>query len=181
MKITKNLALEVAHHEALVRRAYKDSVGVWTWSIGVTNHTGHKVERYIDKPATLERCLEVWLWALQKYVDDVNEVFEGYNLTEEQFTAAVSFHYNTGGIRKASWVNAFKNGDLRDAKRRFMLWNKPKEIVGRRKAECDLFFKGKWSNTGKIKEVTRLTQSYQPIYSSMRPVKVDHILDRIVE
>jgi lysozyme len=181
MKLTRDTLLEIASHEALVRSAYKDSVGVWTWSIGVTNHTGHRVERYIDNPASLERCLEVWLWALQSYVDDVEKAFEGYDLTEEQFAAALSFHYNTGGIFRASWVNAYKAGDLRDAKARFMLWNKPSEIIPRRKKECDLFFSGKWSHDGTIKEVKRLSKSYQPIYSSMRPVEVDHILRKLLK
>ena len=178
-KITKDLALEVAAHEALVRSAYKDSVGVWTWSIGVTNHTGHRVERYIDNPASVERCIEVWLWALQKYVDDVEEVF-GDTLTESQLTAAVSFHYNTGGIKRASGVGAFKRGDIEDAKRRFMLWNKPSEIIGRRRKEHDLFFYGKWNHNGTINEVTRLTKNYQPIYSSARRINVDKILDKLL-
>lgn len=40
MKITARVALELASHEGLVRQAYKDSVGVWTWSIGITSASG---------------------------------------------------------------------------------------------------------------------------------------------
>lgn len=71
MRIDANAAMELASHEGLVRRAYKDSVGVWTWSIGITNATGHNVERYIGKPQTRQHCLAIYVWALEKYADDV--------------------------------------------------------------------------------------------------------------
>ena len=32
--ITHRVTLEVVTHEGLVPEAYKDSVGVWTWSLG---------------------------------------------------------------------------------------------------------------------------------------------------
>jgi len=42
-----DVAMEVASHEAIIRQAYKDSEGVWIWSVGLTSATGHVVERYI--------------------------------------------------------------------------------------------------------------------------------------
>jgi hypothetical protein len=39
------IALEVAAHEALIRQAYNDSVGVLTLCMGMTNATGHRLER----------------------------------------------------------------------------------------------------------------------------------------
>ncbi|WMT92818.1 hypothetical protein [Pelagibacterium sp. H642] len=38
-------ALELASHEALMPQTYKDSVDVLTWCVGMTNATGHRVER----------------------------------------------------------------------------------------------------------------------------------------
>lgn len=169
--ITVNVALEVASHEAIVRQAYRDSVGVWTWSIGITSRSGHKVERYKDNPQSMQRCLEVFVWVLNKYADDVREVFKGYRLTEEQFAAALSFHWNTGSIKRASWVDHWKAGAIKSARKSFMLWRSPPEIINRRKAERDLFFDGVWSNDGTITEYTRLSSSYRPIWSS--GVKVD--------
>ena len=49
------------------------------------------MERYLGKPQTLEHCLSIYLWALQKYVNDVDSTFKGYKLTEAQRAAAVSF------------------------------------------------------------------------------------------
>lgn len=164
--ITPRIALEVAHHEAIIRQAYKDSVGVWTWSVGLTNASGHNVERYIGKPQTMQKCLEVFLWALERYAHDVREVFRGYKLTEAQFAAALSFHWNTGAIRRASWVDKWKAGDLAAADVSFMAWCKPAEIMERRMDERDLLFLGKWSGDGKTTEYTELTSRGTPKWNS---------------
>lgn len=159
MKITARTALELASHEGLVRQAYKDSVGVWTWSIGITDASGHKVERYIGKPQPLEKCLDVYVWALEKYAKDVRKAFAGRELNEHQFAAALSFHYNTGAIGRATWVKKWLAGDTSGAKKDFMNWSKPKEIIPRRQKERDLFFDGKWSNNGTVTEYTRVFQN----------------------
>jgi len=166
MKITPKIAMEVASHEAVVRQAYKDSVGVWTWSVGLTNATGHNVERYIDNPQSMRKCLEVFIWALEQYADDVRETFGNIHLSEQQFAAALSFHWNTGAIRRASWVKRWKEGDNAAAKDAFMAWNKPSEIIARRKKERDLFFHGVWSNNGKMTEYTRVTSRHNPVWES---------------
>ena len=150
-KIDYEVALEVASHEAIVREAYKDIKGIWTWSIGLTNASGHNVERYIDKPQTLQHCLAVYVWALEKYAKDVRAAFTR-PLTQKQFAAALSFHYNTGAIKRATWVKSFNAGDTAKAKKEIMNWSTPKAIIARRTKERDLFFDGKWSNKGSILE-----------------------------
>lgn len=150
-KITPRIALEVAAHEGLVQEAYKDSVGIWTWSIGVTDFSGHKVRRYIDNPVDIDRCIEVYIWLLDtKYMPAVERAFKGRQLTESQIAAALSFHWNTGSIEKASWVKSWLAGDVSEAKRRFMLWNKPSEIIKRRGRERNLFFEGVWHGDGTV-------------------------------
>ena len=172
MQITDRVAMELASHEGLVRQAYKDSVGVWTWSIGITSASDHAVERYIDAPQTLEHCMAIYVWALEKYAADVRRVFSGHSLTEAQFAAAVSFHYNTGAIARASWVKKWKAGDVAGAKKSFMSWKKPAEIIPRRMKERDLFFDGKWSSDGKVTEYTALTSRNTPNWSSARRVDI---------
>lgn len=166
MKITPKVALEVAHHEAIIREAYKDSVGVWTWSAGLTNASGHNVERYIGKPQPMRRCLEVFIWALEDYADDVRDVFKEHTLSEAQFAAALSFHWNTGAIHRASWVREWKKGNTAKAYNGFLAWRKPPEIIPRRKAERALFFSGKWSGDGMTTEYTRLTSRKTPVWGS---------------
>lgn len=166
-QITLRVALEVVCHEAIIRQAYKDSVGVWTWSAGLTTASGHDVTRYINNPQPMQKCLEVYIWALKRYADDVREAFKGRELTEAQFAAALSFHWNTGAIKRASWVKSWMAGDVSGARKAFMAWRKPPEIIGRREKERDLFFDGKWSNDGTVAEYTRLTSKHTPVWSSM--------------
>ncbi|WP_208348675.1 lysozyme [Pseudaestuariivita rosea] len=167
MQITAKVALEIAHHEALVRQAYRDSVGVWTWSIGLTNASGHQVyPRYKDNPASLERCLEVYVWSLQRYADRVRREFRLCTLNEAQFAAALSFDFNTGGVHRATWVRLWNEGNIDGARQAFMNWRRPAEILPRREKERDLFFHGEWSNDGTVLEITRLTEDYRPIFAS---------------
>lgn len=180
MKITRKVALEVASHEALIRQAYKDSVGVWTWSVGLTSASGHNVERYIGKPQTIDKCLDVFIWALKRYADDVEKAFEGHKLSEAQFAAALSFHWNTGAIGSASWVRHFKAENIPAAKKAFMNWVKPVEITNRRKKERDLFFKGVWSNTGKMGEYTRVRPSGTPDWGSRINIDVSRQIDSLI-
>lgn len=178
-KVDYDVAMEVASHEAIIRQAYKDSVGKWTWSVGLTSATGHRVERYIGRPQSLEHCLKIYVWALENYADQVREVFKHHPLTKEQFTAALSFHWNTGAIRRASWVKAFKAGEFNLAKIRFMEWRKPPEIKTRRRRELELFFNGKWHNKGTMTEYTRLTKRSTPVWSSAKRINVEKELKAI--
>jgi GH24 family phage-related lysozyme (muramidase) len=166
-----DVAMEVASHEALIRQTYKDSVGVLTWCVGMTNATGHKVDRYIGKPAALQHCMNIFAWALQNYAVGVYRAFKGYSINKGQFAAALSFHWNTGSIEKALWVTLWKQGKTEEAKAAFMNWDNPPEITDRRRKERDLFFDGKWSHNGKMTEYTRLTKKMTPVWSSA--VKID--------
>lgn len=177
LSLTRRVALEIIGHEAIVREAYKDSVGVWTWGIGVTNASGHNVDRYRDAPQPIERCLEVFLWLLrEKYIPAVVKAFTGFTLTEAQFAAAVSFHYNTGAIGRASWVAKVKAGDMAGAKKSIVEWRKPPEIVGRRTKERDLFFSGAWSQDGKATVYEVRKPSYAPNWASAKRVDVSEAL-----
>lgn len=168
-----DVAMEVAGHEAIVRQAYRNPGDVWTWSIGLTSATGHDVERYIGKPQSLDHCLRVYAWALDNYADAVRRVFAGVSITKAQFAAACSFHWNTGDIEKATWVKLFKAGKIAAAKKAFMNYSKPASIIGRRKAERDLFFDGKWSNKGTITEYTRVKASGAIDWSSGKRINVE--------
>lgn len=168
-KITERIQLEILEHEGIVLEAYKDSVGVWTWGGGVTDQSGHKVARYRDAPTTVTRALEVYEWLLRKtYLPDVLKAFAGHNLTEAQLGGALSFHWNTGAILEADWVRKFKSGDHTGAFKDFLNWQKPKEILARRKLERSLFFDGVWSSDGVVNVYTRVKKpSYTPDWSSM--------------
>ena len=118
---------------------------------------------------------------MERYLADVLEAFEGFELKEHELAAALSFHWNTGGIKRASWVDAWKEGKTFQARELFMRWRKPREIIPRREAERDLFFDAKWPDAlrdpnklGKVTvtEYTRVRASGTPDWGSAQRVNV---------
>lgn len=176
--LTKRAIIELVSHESIVLEAYKDSKGIWTWGIGVTDASGHKVKRYLDNPQPLYKVIDIFKWLVEtKYLPDVLKAFEGVELNEHQLAAAVSFHYNTGAIGTASWVKSFKEGDRVLARKQFLQWKKPPEIFNRRKKEAALFFDGLWSNNGKVSVFTKVSKpSYIPVWSSRQNISIEEDL-----
>lgn len=173
MNLTTKIITEIAFHEGIVREAYKDSVGVWTWSVGITSASGHSVERYKGNPQPMAKCLDVYVWLLrEKYLPAVMRAFEGHDLTEAQLAAALSFHWNTGAIGRASWVKHFMAGNTAKARSSFMVWRKPIEIIPRRRAECDLFFDGTWAGDGTVLEWTKVSARGRIDWGSGKRVNV---------
>jgi len=70
-------------------------------------------------------------------------------LEPHEFDALVSFHYNTGGIAKASLTRHLNAGNRAAATQGFMGWLRPAAIRSRREAERDLFRDGRYP-TGTI-------------------------------
>lgn len=177
--ITVKTMQEIIAHEAIITEAYKDSVGVWTWGVGVTNSSGHTVyPRYKDKPQSIKRVIEVFEWLLRvKYAPGVANAFSGKQLTQAQFTAALSFHYNTGAIGRALWVKSFVAGDTAKARQQIMNWIRPRELIKRRTAERDLFFDGVWSGDGKATVFKVRKPSYFPSWSSARRIDITSDLE----
>ena len=172
--LTKKAMIEIVSHEGIVLEAYKDSKGIWTWGIGVTDASGHSVGRYKDNPRSISKVVEIYKWLLEtKYLPPVLKAFKGHKLSENQLAAAVSFHYNTGAIERASWVRSFKEGKIAQARREFLQWKKPPEIFDRRKKECALFFDGLWSNSGLVTVYTKVNKpSYTPNWKSAKRIDI---------
>ncbi len=168
----KNI-LELMHHEAIIQEMYKDSVGVETWSAGLTAASGINVRQYKDNPASLQVCIDAVVDRLRKvYVPRVLAAFKGKILSEAQFAAAMSFDYNTGAITRADWVKHWMNGHTDVAYESIMNWRSPPEIIKRREAERELFFKGVWSQDGKTTVFGVRKPSYTPNWKSARRVDV---------
>jgi hypothetical protein len=62
-------------------------------------------------------------------------------LTQGQFDALVSLCFNIGGsgFRKSTVVRRLNEGNYRGAADAFLMWNKPPEIMGRRRSEYKQF------------------------------------------
>lgn len=175
IRLTAQIAAEIVGHEAIVLEWYLDSAKppVGTWGIGVTNRSGHNVDRYKDNPQTIERCLEVYVWLLNtNYIPDVRKAFAGCRLTAAQFAAAISWHYNTGAILRSDWVDFFRSGQLRAA-RKFMETHylNGGDLTERREKEAALFFDGIWSGDGSTIVWPVRKPSYRPDWS--KPSRID--------
>jgi len=176
-QLTKRGFLELAHHEGMVLEWYRDSKKVGTWGLGVTNESGHNVDRYRDNPSTLERAVEVSWWLMEaKYLPEVVRAFGARVLTEAQAAAALSFHWNTGAIGKASWVKSWLAGNVTLARLQFMQWQIPAEVLTRRRAERDLFFDGVWAGKDTITVFPVRKPSYQPNFAKGRKVDIRSLL-----
>lgn len=138
---------ELIGHEAIVLTRYKDSVGVWTIGIGHTKAAGPPNPETFNGEMPLGMAIDLFAKDTARYIADVNAALK-VPVAQHQFDALVSFHYNTGAIKRASLTRAINSDDLTSAAKGFLLYNKPPEVVGRRTKEALLFTTGKYSNKG---------------------------------
>ena len=176
--ITPRIACELVGAEGIVPEWYLDSATprVGTWGIGVTNASGHLVDRYKDKPASIERVLQIFIWLLRtSYGPQVLAAFKGRALTEAQFAAALSFHYNTGAIAGTAWVSLYLAGKVAEA-RKFLETHylNDGDLKQRRMDEAALFFDGKWKHLdGLVNVYTVRKPSYLPGKATRVDIRAD--------
>lgn len=169
--ITPRIAAEVIYHEGIAREAYRDSVGVWTWSAGLTDACGHRVMRYRDHPQSLQRCLEVYVWVLaNRYLPAVLRAFGTHAPAEHELAAALSFHWNTGAIDRAEWMALVRAGERGKARRAMLNWCRPAALAVRRKREQALFFDGRWAGDGTALIYSVAKPEYRPHRPERQPV-----------
>ena len=144
----KGVAFLVAH-EGVVPAPYQDSVGVWTYGIGHTAAAGAPDPADMprgmpdDLDAALRDVFAVFRRDLARYEAEVEKALARTPVQQHEFDAAVSFHFNTGAIGRAAWVDLWRRGQKADAAASMLAnWRKPAEIIGRRTAERDLFLTG---------------------------------------
>jgi len=145
MKTSMRGLIMIAHHEAIVLSRYKDSKGIWTIGVGFTHAalagTPYDPEHFTGK-MTIEGVIETFKFVLKRYEADVMSVLTR-EPTQEEFDAMVSFHWNTGAIKKASFVKLWNRGAPKaEIAKAFMMWNKPPEIIHRRRLTCHLLTDG---------------------------------------
>lgn len=149
MKTSDRGIVALLGHEGVVPAPYIDSVGVHTYGVGHTAAAGDPIPSRMpagmpsDLDAALVRVFEVFRKDLEKYERAV-ELAIKVPVSQAQFDAAVSFHFNTGAIAKASWVKKLNAGDVVGAGLAIMNWKKPSEIISRRKDEQKLFRSGEY-------------------------------------
>lgn len=179
-RLTPRIVAAVAHEEGLVLEAYKDSRNVWTWALGVAESGGHDVLRYKDKPSTVEAAVAASIEIMRSnYLPAVQKAFDGFRLKEHEIAGALSFHWNTGAIGRATWVKEWRKGDIEEARARYADYNRPPEIIDRRQRDAALFFDGVWPDR-MVPIFPVLKPSYRPSWRNARKVDILPIAEQIL-
>jgi len=144
----------IRSHENDVLKAYLCPAGKWTIGVGLTKGSGVVV----PKPGmtiTREESERLFSTALRRnYEPDVVEAMPA--AAQHAFDAGVSFHFNTGAIKKASWVKKWRAGAASvDIRAGFVAWNKGggkvlPGLVRRRREEFDILVYDRWPATLKL-------------------------------
>lgn len=137
---------DLVHSEGVRTNAYKDSVGVWTIGVGHAATSGRPPVPRSGMVITEAEAYQILTDDLrEQYEPDVRAAF-GREVPQHVFDGAVSFHFNTGKIKTASWVKTWLAGNMAKAREQFMLYKKPPEIIGRRTREANLIFNGVYAS-----------------------------------
>lgn len=143
MRMSEAGLIALIGHEGIVLSTYLDSVGVPTIGVGHTKAAGGLDPDKFTGTLTMRQALDLLAADIVKYEDGVSKAVK-VPLQQHEFDALVSFHFNTGAIGKATFVKLLNSGKRAEAMERFMDWNKPEEIIPRRRAERDLFLTGEY-------------------------------------
>lgn len=141
--------------EGEVLRAYRCPAGIWTIGVGLTAASG-VVRPKAGMVITPEQSTALLKEALQRSYEPAVAVAMsqaiGNTVTrpkQHEFDAGVSFHFNTGAIKKASWVRLWKSrlSSRHDIRAAMMLWTKGggkvlPGLAARRERECRMLLDG---------------------------------------
>lgn len=148
MSMSKDGLMELIGHEAIVQTRYKDTAGVWTIGVGHTKQAGPPDPEGFEGEMSIADIAKLFRKDIVAYSDTVNAAVK-VDVSQAEFDALVSFHFNTGAIKRASLVKSLNAGNRKKAAAEFLNWKKPPEIIKRRKKEQKLFADGVYSNSGK--------------------------------
>jgi lysozyme len=149
MRTSDRGLLALIRHEGVVPGPYLDVKGVWTFGIGHTAAAGPPDPGLMPRgmPADLDagvcEAFRVFRADLARYEAEVLRAVR-VPLVQHEFDALVSFHYNTGGIARATLTKNLNAGERAAAADAFMNWLKPAALRARREAERDLFRHGRY-------------------------------------
>ena len=148
MQISPKGKAYIRGHENDVLKAYLCPAGHWTIGVGLTKASG-VVDPKPGMTITREESERLFSTALRRnYEPDVAEAMP--NAAQHAFDAGGSFHFNTGAIKRASWVTKWRDRaasvDIRAA---FTQWNKGggrvlPGLVRRRREEFDILMSDRW-------------------------------------
>jgi lysozyme len=138
MAITKSTLSYIAEEEGKRNKAYKDSKGLWTIGVG---HLIKPDEQHLITATLTDEEVEELLRSDLKWCSEAVEGAVKVPLQQAQFDALYSLCFNIGGtaFKNSTVVKRLNANDYQGAADAILMWNKPPELVKRRKRERDLF------------------------------------------
>lgn len=141
MRISQRCVDLVKQFEGFSAKPYKCPANVWTIGYGSTKGVTENTP-----PITEAEATQLLHEELQGYAKEVAGLVT-VSVTQNQFDALVSFHYNTGALGKSTLLKKLNAGFYDAAAREFLKWTKASGkvlggLVKRRGAEMSLFLEG---------------------------------------
>lgn len=156
----------LASLEGVALSKYLCSAGVVTIGVGATKSEIPDIAEWpASKTITVEDAFDLLDKSIVRYENAINKALK-VEVTQNQFDALVSIAYNIGthGAATSTFMRRINTGASMSAiTAAILMWDKPKEIIGRRKKEVELFSKGNYGD-GKV-SVFAVNSKLQPVYS----------------
>lgn len=156
MQISQKGILELIAHEAVILNRYRDTKGVWTIGVGVTDSAGADIKpSEFNGEITVQQAYDMLLNLLPQYEGFVRKLLINSGnppIKQHEYDALVSLAWNVGSILtlKNQTVGTRKfiaHGNVAGA---IDLWRADRELKRRRDKEVDL------AKTGEYKSRTAL-------------------------
>ena len=141
MAITKSTLSYITEEEGKRNKAYKDSKGLPTIGVG---HLIRPGEEHLIHATLTDAEVEELLRSDLKWCSEAVERSVRVPLSQPAMDALYSLCFNIGGtaFKNSTVVRKINANDLKGAADAILMWNKPPELVKRRKRERELFLSG---------------------------------------
>ena len=141
LAITKSTIAYIKDEEGVRNKAYKDSKGLWTIGVGhlIKNDETHLLSKTLTDDEVDELLRSDLRWCSAAVEGSVK-----VPLSQEQFDALYSLCFNIGetNFKRSTVVRRLNQSDYQGAADAILMWNKPPELMKRRRRERDLFLAG---------------------------------------
>lgn len=134
MQISNSGLQKIIQREGVFLHAYKDTVGVWTIGTGHTTAAGPP--RVTPTLTITKQQNDQILLNDLKPIEAQAAKYIKVPVTQNQYDAIISIVFNVGPkFWSGTAIRKLNQKDYKGAADAIMLWNKPPEIIGRRKSE----------------------------------------------
>lgn len=174
MQTSREGLIDIVASEGICLEPYLDSVNVWTIGIGRTNHDGKDPRDF--GTITVADAITLFKQDIKKYEAPVNDL--NLPLKQHQFDALVSACYNfgEGNLRKLA-----RNRTVDQIGDALILYNKPPEIIPRRRREQVLYKTGRYHCLDGKVPVFPVGPNARPQYSKARRVDIRPYFEPAIE